>query len=65
MGEQEFSVCSMCSNNKIVARKSYYYTIDCDCCVGNHFESVKYCVDCNPKPPKKVSILIEPLAEKI
>jgi len=46
-------------------RKYYKYDIKCNCCNGefdNHFEIIKYCNNCEPKPPEKISVNIKPIA---
>jgi len=63
MNEQEKDHCVICGSLTIVRRKYYYYHIECDCCGGaskdRHFEIVRYCENCTPKPPCEVRIVRE------
>jgi len=53
--DSEVSKCVICGKVKPVARQYYAYDIPCECCGGKqHFESVKYCCDCEPKEPTVV-----------
>ena len=66
MGEVEFGTCDICGDEFSLNRKYYRYDIKCDCCnrkEDNHFEIVRYCNNCIPKPPKYVKIIIHPLSE--
>ena len=60
MNEIEINYCDICHKNTQVNRKYYHYHINCDCCGGDHFEIVRYCKDCTPKPPKYITVNIEP-----
>jgi hypothetical protein len=61
-GDVEFNECSCCGKGAIVQRKYYHYNIKCDCCGGGkHFEIVRYCKDCTPKPPFRIRIVLENL----
>lgn len=49
----EIDFCDFCHEKKQVERKYYYYPFDCECCGGQyHFQYVRHCKDCEPKPPK-------------
>ena len=64
MSEQESGKCGCCGKNKPLARRYYYYNINCECCGGGgHFEIVRYCESCAPKPPEtiKVSLSMKPI----
>lgn len=67
MGDIESSKCDICKlENVMVSRKYYYYDIKCDCCngkEGNHFEIIRYCSNCIPNPPQKISVYIQPINE--
>ena len=53
MSDIEMDYCDVCHQYKQVQRKYYHYPLNCECCGGQyHFEIVKYCNDCEPKPPK-------------
>lgn len=68
MGDVEFAKCDICKNEDHVSRKYYYYDIKCDCCNGkddNHFEIVRYCKDCLPKPPYNIKLMYKPITETI
>jgi len=63
MSDVEYGKCDICGNDNILSRKYYYYDIKCDCCNSkddNHFEIVKYCNKCKPKPPQKITVYIQP-----
>jgi len=63
MGDIEESKCDICGEVSHVSRKYYYYDIKCECCNGyndNHFEIVRYCIYCEPKPPQTVKAWIKP-----
>lgn len=66
MGDTEVDKCNICGKVTNVTRKYYYYDIKCYCCnskVDPHFEIVKYCERCNPKPPTRISVVINPLVK--
>jgi len=60
----EIGKCDMCETESVpVNRKYYHYNIKCECCNGKddpHFEIVRYCKTCRPKPPSKVVAVISP-----
>lgn len=67
MGDIEFGKCDVCGEDKTLSRKYYYYDVKCDCCNRKdspHFEIVRYCSNCEPKPPKRISAVIEVLSER-
>lgn len=58
----EIANCDVCNIQASVKRKYYYYNIQCDCCNNkkdNHFEIVRYCSNCEPKPPQRISVVLE------
>ena len=62
-GDIECGNCDMCNNQAPLSRKYYIYDIKCECCDGkddDHFEIVRYCSECEPKPPKTVKVVITP-----
>ena len=66
--EQELGICQLCNKqDTIVLRKYYYYDIKCECCMvthegnGVHAEMVYHCIDCEPKPPRKLIFEAKPL----
>jgi len=69
MCECEYGKCDICgATDVLLARKYYYYDVDCECCVHNkrnsrekHFEIVRYCNNCKPKPPRRISAVIKPI----
>lgn len=66
MGDIEFAKCDVCGQEAHVSRKYYYYDIKCDCCNSKdspHFEIVRYCEKCKPKPPRTISLLLKPIDE--
>lgn len=66
-GNVEVSICDVCKKEGVsVARKYYRYLIVCECCNAakdNHFEIVRYCSDCKPVPPRRISAVVLPLEE--
>lgn len=57
--------CDICHQKKQIQRKYYYYPVNCECCGGTtHFEYVRYCKDCEPKPPHRISAIVKPI-EKV
>lgn len=60
----ETGTCFNCKSEGQILRKYYYYLIPCDCCNSkndNHFEIVKHCITCKPKPPVRISLIIDPI----
>ena len=57
-GLVEVSKCDICGNEGPVQRKYYHYKIKCECCSSGgkpqHFEIVRHCSNCTPKPPKYI-----------
>lgn len=62
MGEIEVGTCSICSTKQVtLSRKYYYYDLDCSCCNGDkHFHIVRYCENCEPKPPTAIWPTLHP-----
>ena len=65
-GEIELGTCDVCHKKEVaVSRKYYKYPIPCNCCnkLGTppHFEIVRYCKNCIPHSPLRVSALVMPL----
>lgn len=58
-GEVEVSTCDICKKEAVVSRKYYHYPIECECCNGPHFEIVRNCKDCEPKPPNKIVAVVK------
>lgn len=63
MGAVEYGECDICKREASLNRKYYRYNIPCDCCNDEHFEIVRYCNKCDPKPPKVVKVVISPKME--
>jgi hypothetical protein len=60
----ELGVCDICKTEANVSRTYYYYDIKCDCCNTKddpHFEVVRTCIDCDPKPPLSLRVIMEPI----
>lgn len=60
----EYGNCDLCNVYASLSRRYYRYDIKCDCCnkkEDNHFEIVRHCELCEPKPPKKVVVYLKPL----
>ena len=63
---QEFGKCDMCGKEAALSRKYYHYDIDCECCLApgkNHFETVRHCGECEPQPPRRITVTLRPLPE--
>jgi hypothetical protein len=66
MGDLEYGLCDICGNDSIINRKYYYYDIKCDCCNSKnspHFEIVKHCYNCKPKPPRTITLSYKPMTD--
>ncbi len=61
MGEAEFGKCDICRNDASLQRTYYYYDIKCDCHSPQHFELVRHCSNCIPKPPLQTIVNIRPI----
>lgn len=62
MGDIEMGYCDICHKRAELQRKYYNYPINCECCGGQyHFEIVKYCKDCKPIPPHRISAIVKPI----
>lgn len=59
-GEIEIDYCDICHKKTQVQRKYYHYNVACECCGTNHFEIVRYCKDCVPRPPHRISAIVLP-----
>ncbi len=58
----EMGYCDICHKYGQLQRKYYDYTINCNCCGGQyHFEIVKYCSNCKPKPPEWIRAEVSPI----
>lgn len=66
-GEIEYAKCDICGGEpQPVTRKYYRYPVQCDCCnskESNHFEIIRHCNKCEPKPPRTVTMSLQPLKE--
>lgn len=62
MGEIEYGVCDVCGCQDQLERTYYYYGIKCDCHSPEHFEIMRTCPRCEPKPPKRTKVEIRPLS---
>ena len=64
MGDIESGRCDICNKTVNSLERHYYrYAIKCTCCNdinSPHFEVVRHCKDCKPKPPRTVTAIIEP-----
>ena len=58
--EIEIDYCDICHKKTQVSRKYYHYNIACECCGSTHFEIVRYCKNCTPRPPYRISAIVEP-----
>lgn len=65
-GEVELGACEICEKQSVpITRRYYHYDIDCDCCGDQHFEYVRHCEDCRPKPPPKTVVYIKSIDQII
>lgn len=65
-GEMMIGTCDVCGKEHVeLRRKYYYYGIKCQCHSPEHFEIVEHCKDCEPIPPSKTVISIQPSNERI
>lgn len=65
-GDIEYGNCDVCNTQSSLQRKYYRYDIKCDCCNSKdspHFEIVRHCATCEPKPPRRISVVLKPLSE--
>lgn len=65
-GAIEHDTCDICWTEGPVSRKYYHYDIKCSCCnnqTDDHFEIVKYCKNCKPKPPDEITVMVDPKYE--
>lgn len=64
MNENEYGTCDICGKEGVLNRKYYHYPIDCECCGGTtHFEIVRYCQNCTPVPPYRISVITTPIGD--
>lgn len=67
-GHVEVGICLICNTVDVpLAREYYYYDVKCECCQpkDRHFEIVRYCAKCTPKPPQSIRVWMkaEPIKE--
>ncbi len=64
-GDIEVGICDVCKQERVpLSRKYYYYEVKCDCCnrkEDNHFQIVRYCSNCTPKPQPNITVHIKPI----
>jgi hypothetical protein len=59
-GNVEIGKCDCCGKDGTLSRKYYYYDVKCECCNGDtHFEIIKHCASCIPRPPENIKIVLE------
>ena len=64
MSDIEIDYCDICHEKTQINRKYYHYPINCECCGGTtHFEIVRYCNNCTPKPPHWIKAIVTPIGE--
>ena len=67
MGDVEFGKCDLCGKETFLRRKYYRYNIKCTCCNSlndPHFEIVRHCGTCEPRPPRAIKAWVKPMTEK-
>ena len=59
-GELESGTCDVCKKTDVILTRKYYHyrSIKCECHSPNHFELVRHCADCTPKPPETTKVVI-------
>lgn len=61
-GEMMIGTCMVCrQEKKHLARKYYYYGIQCECHSPEHFEILEHCKECSPKPPSTTKVWVQPI----
>lgn len=65
MGCVEYGTCDICGEEKVINRKYYYYGVKDKGTNQPHFEMISYCSKCKNmvKPPKKITLEIDPIKE--
>ena len=61
MSDIEVGLCDVCGEHHTLQRKYYHYGIKCDCHSPDHFEIVRHCTFCIPKPPQTITIHRTPI----
>lgn len=64
MGDSEYGQCMYCQKIGNVQRAYYHYDVECGCCGDKHFEYIKHCDDCIPRPPVKISAYVVSIEER-
>jgi hypothetical protein len=59
----EHGKCDVCGKERGLNRVTYHYGIKCECHSPDHFEIVRHCSDCKPKPPRKTWVTMAPISE--
>lgn len=60
MVEIETGKCDICGSREVhLNRKYYYYDIPCECHSPTHFELIRYCKNCTPKPPREIKVVLK------
>lgn len=61
-GDIEQGTCDVCGKKDVqLGRMYFHYDVNCSCCSGDdHFELVRHCKFCTPKPPKKITAYVSP-----
>jgi len=66
MEDIEYGECDICGIQGVLERKYYRYDIKCDCCNSkkdDHFEIVRFCSNCQPKPPSVIRVVMKPIKD--
>ena len=58
-GDIEVGKCDVCGKEAQLDREYYHYDIKCECHGPQHFEIVRHCKDCTPKPPEKTKVSLK------
>lgn len=62
-GDIEYGSCDICKTQGPLSRKYYRYDVKCECCNAkddDHLEIIRHCSECDPRPPRQISVMIAP-----
>lgn len=56
--ECEYGKCEICGKETSLSRTYFKYGFKCDCHFPTHFDMVRHCADCTPKPPDRTTVTL-------
>lgn len=56
-GSVEYGKCEICGKETTLNRTYFHYGFMCDCHNKDHFDFVRHCKDCVPKPPERTKVM--------